>query len=153
MFGELEQMQEVAAENFKRECLRFHENTNTRFDEHKFSGLLKEIDSDGHLSSCLVIGYCLHKVSLDSLLAEVRIITMSYHRPLREKMDELDRAFSPYSEILHEGFLTIWLAGKKILDGDQRDFYEVVKESIPQRYTISEGKAGKPMGVPLGEWY
>ena len=40
-FDELKQMQEVAAENFKKECLLFHENTNTRFDEHKFNGFGK----------------------------------------------------------------------------------------------------------------
>ena len=40
-FDELKQMQEVAAENFKKGCLLFNENTNTRFDEHKFNGFGK----------------------------------------------------------------------------------------------------------------
>ena len=148
MFDELEQMQELAAVNLKRECLRFHESTNTQFEEDKFSGFLKEIDLDWHLSSCLVIGYCLHKTSLDLLLAEIEeTITMSYHRPLREKMDELDRTYAPYSEILYERFHTISLAGKKILDGDQRGFDEVVKESIPKRYTIEDSKSTRYLEV------
>ena len=143
----LEQMQEVAAENFRRECLLFHENIRGSFDEDKFNGLLKEIDSDGYLSSCLVIGYCLHKTSLDSLLAEIKTVTMSYHYRLRRTIDELDWDYSLYSEILYDRFFTIWLAGKKILEGDKRSFDEIVKESIPKRYTISDKNSTRYLEV------
>jgi hypothetical protein len=127
-----------AVAEFKKSCLRYHEQWDTPLD--KVDDLLEHIFSDPLLVSFFCIAFSLYNRE-DRLLVEMEmnrgLLDADYSK-FTDKMQDLGRQYWPYAQTFKRRAHAVWLTVRKILAGDTRSYAEVLEESFPQQHTVTD---------------
>jgi len=132
---------EAAINEFRVCCLEASQHSSHPFREVRFDDFISQgILPDSLLSQCFVLTYPVaRKLRREDLCALLSLKKSQSH--LADKFHELHKNWSPYSNIFHEDFVTIWTTLRKINAGDKRSIAKIYEDSIPKKHTIKSKKA------------